>query len=90
MTRRRPKRSDSPPMMGENTNCMSAQSVPNRPSTLAARAVSPPRKPSTMRGSTGMMMPRARMSSSRVMKMKTSAARRGCAAGAGAVMAWTS
>src|SRR6266540_1715739 len=59
----RPKRSESAPSTGEKINCISAQTVPNSPKISAARAVSPPRKPSTSFGTT-------------VMKMKTSAAAR--------------
>jgi len=42
----------------------------------AARAVSPLRKPSTSFGSTGMMIPNARTSTTTVIKMKTSVAPR--------------
>ncbi len=72
----RPKRSESAPSTGEKINCISAQTVPNSPKISAARAVSPPRKPSTSFGSTGMMIPNARTSTTTVMKMKTSAAAR--------------
>ena len=53
----------------------------------AARAVSPPRKLTTSGASTGTIIPSASMSSITVMKMKTSAAGRGRARMAGAVMA---
>src|SRR5580692_8462049 len=83
---RRPKRSDKAPCTGENTNCINAQAVPNTPKICAARAVSPPRKSTTSRGRTGMIMPSASMSSSTVMKTKTKAgARRAGAAGDGAL-----
>src|SRR5262249_50873143 len=67
---------ESAPSTGENINCISAQTVPNSPKISAASAVSPPRKPSTSFGSTGMMIPNARTSTTTVMKMKTSAAPR--------------
>jgi hypothetical protein len=72
----RPKRSDSMPCIGENTNCISAQAVPNSPSTPAPRAVSPPTKSTTSFGSTGRTMPNASMSSSTVMNTNTKAALR--------------
>jgi hypothetical protein len=49
--------------------------VPNSPRISAERGASPPRKSTTSRGSTGMMMPSASMSSSTVMKMNPNAAR---------------
>src|SRR5687767_1529107 len=77
ITGRRPKRSDNAPSSGEKTNCMAAQIVPNRPNMRAADAVSPPRKLSTSFGSTGMTSPRASTSSTTVMRMNATAARRG-------------
>src|SRR5262245_14375554 len=76
MTVLRPKRSERPPSTGEKTNCISAQVVPNNPNTLAALAVSPPRKLSTSFGSTGITMPRASTSMTTVTKMKATAAGR--------------
>ena len=45
-----------------------------------------PRKPATSRGSTGMIIPSARISSTTVMKINTIAARRGAGAAEGSVM----
>src|SRR3982074_2430611 len=63
-------------MIGEQKNCMTAKTVPKRPSILAALEVSPWRKPSMRRGRTGAIMPRASMSSVTVKKIKVAAARR--------------
>src|SRR5580704_12155404 len=84
MTGLRPKRSESAPCRGENTNCISAHTVPKMSSMSAARTVSLPRKFSTKRGSTGMITPIASMSSSTVTKTKANAACRcdGAASGA--------
>ncbi len=77
ITGRRPKRSDSAPWIGEKMNWVIANTVLSTPTHQAARAVPPPISCSTRCGSTGMMMPKASMSSSTVTKMKASAARRG-------------
>ncbi len=85
MIGRRPNRSDSAPRVGENRNWPSAQTVPNRPTISAARTVSLSRNERIRRGSTGMIMPSASMSSITVTKTKATAARRGrCRAVAGA------
>src|SRR5512137_1197430 len=68
-------------------NCISAHTVPNTPYTLAAPAVSPPRKSSIRCGSTGMIIPSANMSRTMVTKMKASAARRRPPSGTVACMA---
>ena len=86
-TGRRPKRSDSAPSTGENTNCISAQAVPKKPKISAARGVSPPSMLSISLGSTGMTMPSAMTSSSTMAKMKASAALGGAAAWAGVSIA---
>src|SRR5690606_36258560 len=76
ITGRRPKRSDSAPWIGEVTNWMPANTVPNTPTQYAALAVSPPTKSSIRCGSTGMITPNASTSISTVTKMKARAARR--------------
>ena len=78
ITGRRPKRSESAPRIGEAKNCISAHTVPNSPVHLGpACAVSAAlAKLTTSRGSTGMMIPNASMSSATVMKMKRTVARR--------------
>src|ERR1043165_7466215 len=78
ITGRRPKRSESAPIIGENANCISAQAVPKIPRISAVPAASPPRKPATSVGSTGTTMPIASMSSRTVMKMNAKAAWPGC------------
>ena len=55
---------------------MTMNTEANRPCTTAACDRLPPRKLAIRCGSTGMIIPKARMSSSTVMKMKASAARR--------------
>lgn len=77
MMGRRPKRSDKTPRTGENTNCISAKTVPKILNHFAAEGVSPPRKLSTSFGRTGAINPSASMSSVTVIKMKTTAALRG-------------
>jgi hypothetical protein len=62
--------------MGEKKNCMAAKTVPKRPSILAALEVSPCRKLSMRRGSTGTIIPSASISSVTVRKIKVAAARR--------------
>src|SRR5581483_2901546 len=76
-TGRRPRRSESAPRTGEKRNCIAAHTVPKSPKVRAARAVSPPSIVSTSFGRTGTIIPSASMSRTTVMKMKTSAARRG-------------
>jgi hypothetical protein len=71
---RRPKRSESTPMTGEKTNCMTAKIVPNHPSQDAALVVLPPRKSRINFGRTGAIKPSASMSSVTVTKIKTIAA----------------
>ena len=73
---RRPKWSESEPSTGDAKNWIAAHTVPNTAIVVAARAVSPPRKASTSFGSTGMIIPSASMSSSTVIRMNTTAARR--------------
>lgn len=74
ITVRRPKRSESVPWIGENTNCINIYSVPKKLVHTAACAMLPPLSCTTRCGSTGMMMPKASMSSITVTKMKDSAA----------------
>lgn len=88
MTGRRPKRSDSAPMTGEAMNCISAQTDMKMPS-ISAALLKVPVKCRMSFGSTGMMMPMESMSSSTVMKMKTTAGERpdgGVAGGASSVL----
>src|ERR1700761_8358397 len=77
MIGRRPKRSDSTPNTGAQTNCMSANTVPKTPTTPAAAAMFSCMKPSTSGTNTGAITPSAMMSSATVMKMKISAPLRG-------------
>ena len=76
ITGRRPKRSDSAPCTGENTNCMRPNSAPMMPVQRTAVAMSPPVMCCTRCGKTGMMMPKASMSIITVTKMKMTAALR--------------
>ena len=86
MTGRRPKRSDSAPCTGEAKNCISMKPVANSPCQTVPVAISPPVTCLSSAGSTGMTTPKASTSTSTVMKMKASAARRpgGATTGAGA------
>src|SRR6202163_1450450 len=74
MIGRRPKRSDSTPKNGAHPNCMTANTVPNTPTTPSARRTSPCRNCSTSGTKTGAITPSAIMSSATVMKMKINAA----------------
>jgi len=82
ITGRRPKWSDSAPWIGEQKNCITMKAVANSPCHNVACAMSPPANDFSSCGSTGMIIPNARMSSSTVKKMKASAARRTGGAGA--------
>src|SRR6185437_9423250 len=76
MTVRRPKRSESAPWIGEQTNCISMNSVPKPLDHTAALAMLPPISSTIRCGSTGMMMPNASMSIITVTKTNRIAARR--------------
>ena len=84
MTGRRPYWSDSEPMTGEATNCISAHSATKTPLIQPASALEPANS-SISAGRTGMMMPIATMSSTAVTRMKAMAAlkRPGAMAGHG-------
>src|SRR5665213_876052 len=83
ITGRRPKRSESTPNSGAHTNCIRANTVPNTPTTVAARCTSPFRNFTTSGTKTGAITPSAIMSSATVMNTKITAARRGAGDPAG-------
>lgn len=73
ITGRRPNRSDSDPMTGEQRNCIPAHSATNSPFHIPA-ALPEPDSVSTSCGSTGMTIPIDITSSSAVTNMKAIAA----------------
>ena len=81
MTGRRPKRSDSDPITGEQRNCIPAHSATNSPFHKPAALVAPD-SCSISCGSTGMTMPIDMTSSHAVTRMKKIAAVRAGAGGA--------